>query len=378
MRGIRLIMGCVAVSALTFSAIDPVAPQVIPASLHFLRVDGDVDNSESFVPAGEQAIVGDFVGGAEAPLDDIFWYTPGPGGDALWRSRGDRSFASSPQSVSGHYTPLIGYFGDDHDRQDILWYAPGGASSLWDFNADGTITKNAVSITAVGQPLVGDFTGDGGDDVIIYAPGPAPEQWLDFGGDGTVVNRPISVNHRYKPLIGNFAGTGAAPADNATDILWYAPGGAPDFLWDFEPDGSIASRQLAITGDYQPIAGDFTRDGGDDILWYQAGLGPDSFWDFNADSSITKRSVTINGVYELRTCACFDTDAAHAQDLLFSGFRGNSVVWDFGGTDGATFRSRSIATLGGYDPVVGHFETGSTDAVLTFDALRGISAAGGS
>lgn len=378
MRGVRVIVGCLAVSALTWLSAAPVGAAPRPASLHFLRADGRVDNSESFLPPGLEGVIGDFIGGAEDSLDDIFWYTPGLGGDAMWRSNGDRTFTSTSESINGRYTPLVGFFGDDRDRQDILWYAPGPATdSLWDFNADGTITKNAVAVTASGVPLVGDFTGDGGDDLIIYAAGPAADQWLDFGGDGTVVNRPLSVNRSYTPLVGNFAGTGAAPADTATDILWYAPGTAPDFLWDFDPDASIASRSLTINGDYLPVAGSFSRDGGDDVVWYQPGRAPDSFWDFNTDGSITKRSVTINGTYELRTCACFDTDAVHAEDLLFYGTTGpNSVVWDFGGTDGASFISRVLTTFGGYEPLVGHFETGTTDSVLTFEAPLALPVAG--
>src|SRR5690606_17555065 len=50
------------------------------------------------------------------------------------------------------------------------------------------------------------------------------------------------------------------------DILWYAPGTAADYTWDFYL-GQIWSYRESISGEYLTAAGDFFGDGMEDVIF---------------------------------------------------------------------------------------------------------------
>ena len=60
----------------------------------------------------------------------------------------------------------------------------------------------------------------------------------------------LPLNGDYIPIAGDFNGSGI------TDILWYAPGPDPDFMWYFNQDGNYDSFQLTVNGHYAPFPAD--------------------------------------------------------------------------------------------------------------------------
>ena len=327
-------------------------------AVNFTREDTkSIDVAESFVPPGKTPIVGDFLGDTSDAglLDDILWYTPGPGGDALWRTTGDRSWVASPTSITGTYTAIPGYFTTSDQKADIFWYAPGSTTDwLWDFNNDGTITTRAYNIGGTYTPIKGYFTDDGAEDIIWYAPGTAADSWWDF--DNTeITQRPISVNGTFIPKVASFSGRGSPTFDYIQDILWYAPGSAPDAIWDFNPDTTISKVPLAVNGTYTPVVGDFTHDGFEDVIWYAPGTAKDYLWDFdNATGAKTQTPLTINGTYTPLTGEVFE-EGFHQTDIVW--FRPGAPadpIWDFENVPDPVIRSANL--VGNRTPVLGSFE----------------------
>lgn len=328
-------------------------------SFGFIREDTtSIEYTDTIIPPGRVPIVGDFLGTNDGVghLDDILWYTPGTGGDALWRTKGDRSWASSPISISGIYTPIVGSFGCDY-FEDIFWYAPGaGQDVLWDFNEDGSITKTNYNVSGTYTPVPGDFTEDGCEDLIWYAPGTAGDAWWDFNQGGGKTDKPIDIKGTFKPVTGSFAGFGSPSFDYVDDIIWYAPGTGADSLWNFKgAAGTITKTPLTINGTFTPIPGDFTHDGYNDVIWYAPGSGQDYLWDFdNAAGSKTSSPLTINGSYTPVTGEIFE-QGAHQTDILWFGSSGKpDALWDF--DFGPGFTSRPVSLFGNQTPLLAYLE----------------------
>lgn len=114
--------------------------------------------------------------------------------------------------------------------------------------------------------------------VLWYAPGTAADSmWrdLEMRRDGPVgfESTALSVSGNYQPITGDFDG------DGCEDVLWYAPGAAADFVWYFGADGAHTSVPVTLNGSYTPIVGDFNGgDEFDDIFWYAPGAVTDSIW----------------------------------------------------------------------------------------------------
>jgi hypothetical protein len=329
-----------------------------------------IDYTEAIQPPGRIPITGDFVGPdtAAGSLDDIFWYTPGAGGDAIWQTKGDRSWASTATSVGGTFTPLVGSFTSD-GKQDIFWYAPGAAAdSLWDFNPDGSITKTTINVNGSFTPIVGRFSDDAGEDIIWYAPGPAADAWWDFDGLGGRTNRPFDIKGTFTPVVGSFAGSGSPTFDYVQDIIWYAPGTAADSLWDFNDDGgAIVKTPLAINGTFTPVAGDFTHDGFNDVIWYVPGRGQDYLWNFtNATGGKTSTPLTINGTYTPIAATDVFANGPHQTDIVWFGAGSRpDALWDF--DYGPDYASRPITLDGNQKPVLAVLEGGTSSGTDIID-----------
>ena len=128
----------------------------------------------------------------------------------------------------------------------------------------------------------------------------------------------MTVDGTYIPIGGDFDGNGYA------DILWYRPGSAPDFQWNFRPDGNYQDIARTINGTYRPFAGDFDANTVDDIVWYTPGAGADWLWSYNlGGATYTNQRVSQSGGLhrhrrELRQRPC-------RRDLL--GRHRNSELW---------------------------------------------------
>jgi hypothetical protein len=127
--------------------------------------------------------------------DDIFWYAPGSAADFLWDFvQGTTAFTSTLFAVSGTYRPLSGdFFGDGFGGgDDIFWYSPGpGAEAMWDF-VDGQRTNVAADpVNGTYIANTGDFLGDDHDDVLFTTSNGTAVLW-DFQATGGAATTSVS------------------------------------------------------------------------------------------------------------------------------------------------------------------------------------------
>jgi hypothetical protein len=71
---------------------------------------------------------------------------------------------------------------------------------------------------------------------------------------------------------------GDVDGDGFDDILWYAAGGAPDFLWMGSVTGAPVSRPIVAGGIYVPLLADLDADGGDDVVWSHGSGASSPLW----------------------------------------------------------------------------------------------------
>lgn len=251
-------------------------------------------------------LVGDFGGGRN---DDVVYYQPGEGPDFLHVSDGSGGFASTllPR-VDGDYTPLVGDFVGD-DRDEVLWTRPGsGAASLWRFDlrprdrAVAVASAGLLVPAAVNRSLVLDHRpsyGGGHDEVLFYAVGQgrdSVERFSWLAGQPLVRStRTVGVGGLYAPIIGDYDGNGQA------DVLWYAPGSAPDYIWltRGDDDGSTGQRSIRITinGDYQAFARNFAgSEEREEVAFLASGPAPDFLWTFDGAGRHTSTTAATSAV----------------------------------------------------------------------------------
>lgn len=240
--------------------------------------------------------------------------------------------------INGTFFPLVGQFAGD-DATDILWYAPGTApDSLWigkeGVRGANAFTKVPLTINKSYVPIVGDFYGDDYDDIIWYAPGTAPDAaWVSTDGPTPFTNRAITINGTFRPTVLR----DYRDLNLKDDILWYAPGSAKDYLWHMNESGSGAytTVNLAISGTFQTIVGDWNADGLEDLVLYAPGTARDYRWASRTDGTFATSSLTINGRFEPATI--------RQQN-------GDGILWWADGTapeaywvrSGSTFASRPV------------------------------------
>lgn len=318
-----------------------------------------------FTPPGATAITGFFVGDTTyGGTEDILWYTPGPGGDALWESRPGGAWRSHPISITGTFKPVVGHFVAGDVEDDIIWYAPGShPDELWDFNEDGSVTKKALSITGSFEPIVGHFSQLGTDDILWYSPGPAPDAWWSFGPSSAITSRELRINGRFTPLVGSFGCQDPYGPDTFADVLWYAPGTAPDAMWDFGPNHAITKTSPAIDGTYVPVVGAFTDDHCTDVIWYAPGKAQDSLWDYgDSIAHPTSTPLKIDGDYRPVTGNLFSSPYGYTDVLWFGPGSARDVIWDFS-TSGGPPTDRAIDVDGDRTPLIGGFTAGHASVV---------------
>lgn len=269
-------------------------------------------------------------------------------------------------SLGGTYAPIVGQFGGD-GAADILWYAPGtGADSLWLGKTGGrgasSFTKVQLTINKSYIPIVGDFFGDDYDDIIWYAPGTAPDAaWEAVDTSSYFQNRPLTINGTFKPTVLH----DYTSLNRKDDILWYAPGAAKDYLWHMNEagTGTYTTVNLSISGTFQMVVGDWNADSLEDLVLYASGTAKDYRWASKADGTFATSSITANGT--TRPVAIHQT-------------AGDGILWWGDGAakesywvrNGSTFKSVSIPTVGVRGSVV---SAGLQGALITVpDDLDGI------
>jgi hypothetical protein len=271
------------------------------AGLAYTRTAASVGGT--YVPAA-----GDFNGDS---FDDVYWYGTWDGGDARWNGTATPgSFTSVAASQAGSFVPVPGDFNGD-GRDDIFWYQPGGdpkvanqnqvgttnwepnarPDQLWLGQANGSFSVSNLAVNGASIPLAGDFDGDGDTDIIWFAPGSAPDNLWRFS-NGTPVSTPLSIVGSYRPVVGDFDGNGT------DDLFWYGPGAKADYIWWYGAGATYTSVPTTVTKkDYRPFAADVDGDGADELFWYTPGTGPDYLWTaISRAGAPTSRSVAADGV----------------------------------------------------------------------------------
>ncbi len=315
-------------------------------------------------------LVGDFGGSRN---DDVLYYSPS-GADYLHISDGSGGFTSSGVTVRGTYQPVVGDFVGD-DRDEILWRANGQTVAyMWRFDSGARTasprvqsTDLAVPATVTAAVLLDNRPGFGGgkDELLYYVAGPAADRIDHFvwqiGQRIQVTSRPTQINGAYQPVVGDLDGNGLA------DVLWYAPGAAPDAIWLMTGNaaGSTGYRDIpvSINGRYSVIAADLVgTDRQFELLFYAPGSAGDYLWTVDATGAVGSTDVS-----SAAGAAAFALPGPGAPVMLWSSGDGSPSLWHFSGASPVIEPSGNAPVGIGYTPIIGDFVgAGGAPSVLWY------------
>jgi hypothetical protein len=203
----------------------------------------------------------------------------------------------------------------------------------WDYQSMAINTAGLI-------PIRGNFGGDNAADILWYAPGSGPDT-IWYGrtgqrGSNAFRRARVNINGTYKPITGDFVG------DEATDILWYAPGSTADFIWAGHLGGTTFTSMAApVGGNFQAYAlRDFNTDHKDDVLWYDPSTAADYLWHFADDGTGAKTStkLVLNRTFRI---AVGDFDGNRSSDvMLYAPSTPSDLTWYF--NEDGTYRVDSI------------------------------------
>lgn len=239
-------------------------------------------------------------------------------------------------AVPDDYQLLSGNFVGGADSTDeLFYYAPGSETeALASFTHYGDVVSHdllgSFTVNGTYKPLVGDLDGDGMDEILWYAPGTATDYLWNFTSNTSVSSVAYTANGTYAgATVGDYTG------DGADDVLWYAPGPAQDYLWEYNVGGGYTSTPRTINGTYRPISGSFGNDATDDIFWYSPGTAGDYLWDFNVGTtSYSQQAFTVNGTnYRPFALDMFGDGPGNEDIFWYAPGATADHTWDFVGGD---------------------------------------------
>lgn len=213
-------------------------------------------------------------------------------------------FEITPMTVNGSYTPLLGNWCTEGDSFGfVIWYAPGpGADSLWSapigLSPEPPFSSQPMTINGTYTPILGDFDDNSCTDILWYAPGTAPDSiWYgDLGGGFT--SKPLTLNGTYTPVVGRYFNPELGGCVSCDGIYWYSTNGGTESIWHGTTGRTFTSHAAP-----QVNANDYIVEpmGGGDILFYRPGTASDSMWTgVKAGDTAPASSVAlkIDGTYE--------------------------------------------------------------------------------
>ncbi|MCB0961898.1 MAG: hypothetical protein KDA98_01105 [Acidimicrobiales bacterium] len=222
--------------------------------------------------------------------------------------------------------------------------------------SDGLWNYHPISIQGSYQPLVGDFVGDEATDIVWYAPGPGADSlWVGQVGKRGVdafERLPLRVGGDYEPVVGDFAG------DEHDDILWYHPDRPGHTLWVAEGSSrSFSSQWIRLPDGEARVLADHRGPGHKDDLFVQAARRFVLFDDAGT-AATTLVEVAVSRIFPL---VIGDFDGDDLDDIYFWGGHQPSYLWTVD-EDGSYYSRYSVGPEGPFTPVVIRRET--TDAIL--------------
>jgi hypothetical protein len=218
------------------------------------------------------------------------------------------------------------------------------------------INLATASATGTYRPLALDADGDGRGDVLWYAPGAAPDPlWLGRGaGRFDTVGLVVSASYDHV-LAGDLDG------DGADDVLWYSSATGSAFAWIGFDGSRYRSVRLDPGRGRRPVLVDRDGDGVVEILWYGPGARPDhwSIWDGSGFRSLAR---TVSGTY-LPLVGDFDGDGR--DDIFwYAPGPGPDALWLHTGS--GAVRNVAVNVVGSYFPLVGDFDGDGRDDIFWY------------
>ncbi|MEO9164120.1 MAG: VCBS repeat-containing protein [Aquihabitans sp.] len=217
-----------------------------------------------------------------------------------------------------------------------------------------TLTPQAVG--GIYQPLALDYNGDGIEDILWYAPGTAPDYLWTGRGSGAFDSKPLTIagNYSYVEIL-DFDG------DGRDDVLWYHPSAGISVIWRSQGNGSFTSIVDVPGRGLQPLILDMDKSGSDEIFWYGPGFLPDALWKWNG-SGFNRTSMPVNGVYQP---IVGDFDNNNRDDIFwYAPGAAADFVWLFRAAGGYVSVPRPVN--GTYRPGVGDFDGDGADDIMWY------------
>lgn len=255
-------------------------------------------------------------------------------------------------------------------RDELFYYAPGsGPDFIAAFSVVGEEAfidvLGGVSVSGTYTPLVGDYDADGFDEILWYAPGTASDYMWNFVNYSSVNVTQLSINGTYRrPTVGDFTG------DGAHDILWYNPGFGADYLWEYNPGGAFTSKRSDVNGTYLPVSGSFGNDRTDDIFWYSPGTAADYLWDYAPGSTaVQSTGYAVNRTYRPFSLDIWRDGRGNEDILWYAPGLAADGVWDWFQGTRYSYGTSGYATDGEYLTAAGNYlGDGRNDVVFDNNA----------